>query len=702
MSKIDLDPITSGYNLSKINSNFQRVEDELNNKVLYRDSPAGEPNSMSSNLDMNGRAILNANKISSNVLELGGVQVVPTNLAVDPYNGTREALRRSYAEAGYNVVGTFRAGFTIVNTNDIGIDEVTGKGFAGPAGPVFAGTNPTFGGFVDVSNVSPTINAWDPKFAGGVASGNLDNSDAFDAVVAYAKSIGGAEIVLPRGALRHSREILIDSPSISFVGTGRRKPYPGIFVYTTNVTTTLLPLFSGSGAIRIYSASINVASTFQCRNMNLATLESGARPTAAIAFDGSGNFQRDFTFDNVGIHGFTSAFDTYNTGGDTAFGLIKIRNCAINRNGHIARNLTGQWNGFVFENNEAGQNLNGGLDIKAQAASILRNALEGQPNPVRINGNYRAPHIAGNYFELNSGDYVIELSETLGAVVGPNFWQNITATEKLKLVYDVGTTVLDRVIPSCLGSFDLRSSERAIDPVPLGSASAAFFCDQSFIKSGLPGFLEVGGNQVAAPAGPHYAIPESAGSLYVSTGSGLTAVTESGLSIPSGNYIGVCFCVSYQDIPTLPPRFELRVNSTNTQGYTNPIFYSFNKASVDVKNKTVLYFGAVKALAACSSFQTFMYPFGLNPPAGSTCFVSPVAVYDLGSSIPSVVNVGAGVQAFIPDTHVQRVQAAPASGTWPIGYKLHARAPVAGGFEGWICTAGGTPGTWKTFGPITA
>lgn len=64
----------------------------------------------------------------------------------------REALRRSYAEAGYNVVGTFQAGFTYVNVNDVGIDETTGKAFSGPAGPVAAGTNPTSGGiYVDVS-----------------------------------------------------------------------------------------------------------------------------------------------------------------------------------------------------------------------------------------------------------------------------------------------------------------------------------------------------------------------------------------------------------------------------------------------------------------------------------------------------------------------------------------------------------------------
>lgn len=62
-----------------------------------------------------------------------------------------EALRRSYAEAGYNVVGTFQGGFTLVNANDVGIDLATGKGYTGPAGTVAAGTNPASGGFVDRS-----------------------------------------------------------------------------------------------------------------------------------------------------------------------------------------------------------------------------------------------------------------------------------------------------------------------------------------------------------------------------------------------------------------------------------------------------------------------------------------------------------------------------------------------------------------------
>lgn len=66
----------------------------------------------------------------------------------------REALRRSYAEAGYNlVVGSFEAGGTLVNANDVLLQERTGKVFTGPAGVVAAGTNPASGGFVDVSAV---------------------------------------------------------------------------------------------------------------------------------------------------------------------------------------------------------------------------------------------------------------------------------------------------------------------------------------------------------------------------------------------------------------------------------------------------------------------------------------------------------------------------------------------------------------------
>lgn len=61
MSKIDLTPIQSGYNLGKINANFEKIEQELNGKVLYRDNTAtpNEPNQMENDLDMNSKRIIN-------------------------------------------------------------------------------------------------------------------------------------------------------------------------------------------------------------------------------------------------------------------------------------------------------------------------------------------------------------------------------------------------------------------------------------------------------------------------------------------------------------------------------------------------------------------------------------------------------------------------------------------------------------------
>ena len=59
MAKITLPDTDSGYNIATINANFQKIEDELNNKVLYRDNPAGEPNAVSNDLDMNSKKLYN-------------------------------------------------------------------------------------------------------------------------------------------------------------------------------------------------------------------------------------------------------------------------------------------------------------------------------------------------------------------------------------------------------------------------------------------------------------------------------------------------------------------------------------------------------------------------------------------------------------------------------------------------------------------
>lgn len=45
--------------------------------------------------------------------------------------------------------------------------------------------------------------------------------------------------------------------------------------------------------------------------------------------------------------------------------------------------------------------------------------------------------------------------------------------------------------------------------------------------------------------------------------------------------------------------------------------------------------------------------------------------------------------------------AAPTTGTWEVGDVIHNSTPAAGGFMGIVCVTAGTPGTWRTFGPVS-
>jgi len=64
MSKISIDDIKAQFaSVNSINLRFQQIENEFNNKVLYRDNPVNEPNAMSNDLDMNEHDIINIGEL---------------------------------------------------------------------------------------------------------------------------------------------------------------------------------------------------------------------------------------------------------------------------------------------------------------------------------------------------------------------------------------------------------------------------------------------------------------------------------------------------------------------------------------------------------------------------------------------------------------------------------------------------------------
>jgi hypothetical protein len=65
VAKIDLPTISSGYaSNTTFNTTFTTIENEFQQKVLYRDNPDGEPNSMQNDLDMNSNDINNVKDIT--------------------------------------------------------------------------------------------------------------------------------------------------------------------------------------------------------------------------------------------------------------------------------------------------------------------------------------------------------------------------------------------------------------------------------------------------------------------------------------------------------------------------------------------------------------------------------------------------------------------------------------------------------------
>jgi len=60
MAKVNLTDVVSGYQATTVqNANNTAIETELNDKVLYRDNPDGEPNTMEQELDMNSNHVTN-------------------------------------------------------------------------------------------------------------------------------------------------------------------------------------------------------------------------------------------------------------------------------------------------------------------------------------------------------------------------------------------------------------------------------------------------------------------------------------------------------------------------------------------------------------------------------------------------------------------------------------------------------------------
>jgi len=541
---------------------------------------------------------------------------------------------------------------------------------------------------------------------GAKGDGVTDDTAAINSALAYLATVGGGTLYFPQGSYKTTAEIVFPSSSIHLLGNGRRKCYPGLFVPSGNTLSTIFGVHAGRNLFKISSDTLDIRSNINATEINFATLETGDQPTAAFGFE-CGDFQRDFTFNRCGIHGFTSAFDVYDGTGSSnlQMGVFKAINCSINRNSWIARNLNStQWNGFVFEKNEAGQNGfgvgTGGIDIRAHACSIKDNLLEGQRNPIKLTGLYSPAWVCGNYFEETVGFANVYISECRGPInVLGNFHLNTTNLVTHRVFVDRtaffntdGPYWASGAYKSTFPKFSTPNSS----PNGLGDVGALYSSTTKFVRvdsvNDVPAmalsFGAIKFSAITRPSGRReinpltgnpmqFAAFSSGGALATNRQTFSASVTAS-----VGDWIIASFLVKL-DSEVEPPYVSWSGLSDGTQDF---VFDNFISAG-NIGEWCVVTVGYRTTATVSGSISVLFYPYGTGAIAGKTAA--------LGGMTFSVVDSIEKAAPFVYATRIEQAAAAPTTGTWVVGDKIWSSAPTAGNPPGWVCVAGGAPGTWQ-------
>lgn len=109
--KITLSPITTQFGFQQaINERLKIIQDAFNNSVLFREEVEGEPNTMSGDLDMGGKDIINCQLISATDFKVGGIDITEglTELAeeVQEYSEEAEASATSAASSAESALSS--------------------------------------------------------------------------------------------------------------------------------------------------------------------------------------------------------------------------------------------------------------------------------------------------------------------------------------------------------------------------------------------------------------------------------------------------------------------------------------------------------------------------------------------------------------------------------------------------------------------
>ncbi len=557
------------------------------------------------------------------------------------------------------------------------------------------------------AEAGPSGSGVNVKRFGAEGDGTTDDATAIQAAIDALGTDGGM-VFFPDGRYVLGTTLTIPGRNIHLVGTGNRNIQAGTEATAggTDVLTTIEVAASIDFVDLDHSVDID---GFKCRDMTIIGPQTGTRAQYCFNFNSDGTFRRDFLFERLSIQRFESGFHI--SGASARTGVVKIQRCNIMHNDWAVNHDSGALvNQFIFTNNEAGQNGadsgKGGINIDAVACVVSENLLEGQRDAVKVYGAFEGVDISKNYFEANIGDFLINVGQSKDISILSNSDQGSHTTPAALIKVDQCHNVLTNHVVWPDRQY-LTPEQSLQSYTPTGTAAFALddltFVRYAAVTDPHPQFFKAPEEVVTAPVLDNPSLEAIRDPFnpnkrvignYTATAA-LTTFTWTGgaPAFSSGDIVVVSFLMRRVESKSQAPYVLLNINNSGANpGSTQFPFSSWFGGPICRRTDTYLYTFAVIAGEddnGASVFSLQIYPYGIDDVAESWAV-------DISVPVAYVVDQHSKIVPYIDYGITYESAAAPAGGTWVTGDRIWDSAPAAGAV-GFVCTAGGTPGTWAAF-----